>query len=155
MKVVWDYIEGLWKFQNGLIHGVNEEEEREILREQMEKEASDLYNNCTTVGKIKFLFKQTKQNILRKSLQNLETWIRNVKIAEKSGTQKKRKGQKKQNNDQILASCKTTTQKTTNRQATAVQHQCRKAHGNAPTANPQRHRLKQQWVQLYVMNNSN
>ena len=84
MKIVWNYIDGLWRFRNGLIHGANEEEQREMERERLEQQASDLYDKRPDVGKRQALFKPTKGQILRKNMLHLETWIRNVKIAAKA-----------------------------------------------------------------------
>ena len=89
MKIVWYYVEGLWRFRNGLIHGVNEEEQREMERERLEQQASDLYDNRPEVGRRKTLFTPTKGQILRKNMQHLETWVRNVQIATK--TEKRRR----------------------------------------------------------------
>ena len=55
------------KFRNRLIHGANEEEQREIERERLEQQASDLYDNRPDVGKRKALFTQTKAQILQKT----------------------------------------------------------------------------------------
>ena len=84
MNIVWKYIDGQWKFRNGLIHGANEEEQREIERERLEQQASDLYDNRPDVGKRKALFTQTKAQILRKNILHLKTWIDNVTIAERA-----------------------------------------------------------------------
>ena len=75
MKIVWNYIDGLWRFRNGLIHGANEEEQREMERERLEQQALDLYDKRPDVGKRQALFKPTKGQILRKNMLHLETWI--------------------------------------------------------------------------------
>ena len=84
MKIVWDYIDGQWNFRNGLIHGANEEEQHEIERERLEQKASDLYDDRPDVGKRKALFTPTKEQILRKNILHLKTWIGNVEIAAKA-----------------------------------------------------------------------
>lgn len=79
--MLWEYVRSLWVRRNEVIHGANEEEERQVRRMRLERQVEDLYDGRPRVGNKSALFANSKSEMLRKGSTHLKNWIKRVETA--------------------------------------------------------------------------